>query len=75
MIYWKVIVRSSVLEEPSWLQVSYMQRWLRYIPAGFMPFLYGYLIVQPFFVKDFKDQIRTKTVITQKKAEPGRTLP
>jgi hypothetical protein len=40
-----------------------------------MPFLYGYLIVHSFFVKDFKDQIRTKTVITQKKAEPGRTLP
>jgi len=40
-----------------------------------MPFLYGYLIVCSFFVKDFRDQIRTKAANTQKKAEPGRTLP
>jgi hypothetical protein len=34
-----------------------MRRWLRYIPAGFMPFLYEYLIVYAFFVKDFREQI------------------
>ena len=60
MIYWKVIFRSSGLEEPSWLQVSEMRRWLCYIPAGFMPFWYVSLIDYSFFVKEFQDRIRIK---------------
>jgi hypothetical protein len=48
-----------------------------FLPASCL-FSYAFLVGCPFFVKDFKDQIKTKsskTVITQKKAEPGRTLP